>query len=200
MIIVRNLGIQPYVPIWRQMQDFTSKRHAATSDELWLLQHEPVYTQGQAGKAEHLLNNNLIPVIQSDRGGQITYHAPGQLIAYVLLDLRRLGIGVKSLVSKLEKLIIDVLAQYAILGRTKCLAPGVYVTNKKIASIGLRIKNVCTYHGIALNVNLDLTPFQNINPCGFQDLIMTQINDYMASIQIAAVAENLRAEFINSFG
>src|SRR5690606_5329214 len=139
---------------------------------LWLLEHPPVYTQGQAGKPEHLLNPNAIPVIQSDRGGQITYHGPGQLVAYLLLDIRRRNMGIRTLVGVLEAILINLLQEYHITAATRCGAPGVYVQDKKIASIGLRVKNGCTYHGIALNVDMDLLPFHDINPCGFAKLEM----------------------------
>ena len=172
-LIVRHLGIRPYLDTWQAMQTFTDRRDASTPDEIWLLQHEAVYTQGQAGKAEHLLHATEIPVVQSDRGGQITYHGPGQLIAYLLLDVRRKGLGVRQLVTAMEQAVIGVLAQANIQAAAKADAPGVYVNGAKIASLGLRIRRGCSFHGLALNVDLDLTPFTHINPCGYAGLAMT---------------------------
>ncbi|CEG60833.1 lipoyl(octanoyl) transferase LipB [Legionella micdadei] len=199
MIHIRNLGSQPYLDIWEQMKNFTSKRDANTVDELWLLEHPPVYTQGQAGKPEHVFNPNSIPVIQSDRGGQVTYHGPGQLVAYVLMDIRRRHLGIRTLVGYLEQILIAVLENYQIKASTRCGAPGVYVDDKKIASIGLRVKNGCTYHGIALNVAMDLGPFSGINPCGFARLEMTQISDYVASVDIIDVAALFTDAFLSCF-
>lgn len=159
------------------MSQFTDQRDAATQDELWLLQHHPVFTFGQAGKAEHLLDAHDIPVVQSDRGGQITYHGPGQLIAYPLLSLRRLGIGVREFVSCLEQVVIDTLAEYHIDGRRRERAPGVYVNGAKIAALGLRVRRGYTFHGVSLNVAMDLTSFARINPCGFEGLVVTQVSD-----------------------
>ncbi|MGL4753860.1 MAG: lipoyl(octanoyl) transferase LipB [Aeromonadaceae bacterium] len=173
-LIVRHLGLQPYQPIWQAMQTFTDQRTATTADEIWLLQHHAVFTQGQAGKAEHLLQRSDIPVVQSDRGGQITYHGPGQLIVYLLLDLRRRGLGVRDVVTAIESAIVDLLASEAIAAYPKPDAPGVYVNGAKIASLGLRIRRGCSFHGLALNVNMDLSPFQQINPCGYAGLEMTQ--------------------------
>ena len=150
MIITRHDGMQPYEVVWNKMKRFTSERVAHTVDELWLLEHQAIYTQGQAGKAEHLLNPEAIPVIQSDRGGQITYHGPGQLVVYVLMDIRRRNIGIRTFVSQLERVLINSLASFGINAQTRCGAPGVYVDDKKIASVGLRVKNGCTYHGITL--------------------------------------------------
>ncbi len=172
-LIVRHLGIRPYLDTWQAMQAFTDRRDTNTPDEIWLLQHEAVYTQGQAGKAEHLLHPTEIPVVQSDRGGQITYHGPGQLIAYLLLDVRRKGLGVRQLVTAMEQAVIGVLAQANIQAAAKADAPGVYVDGAKIASLGLRIRRGCSFHGLALNVDLDLTPFTHINPCGYAGLAMT---------------------------
>lgn len=173
-LIVRHLGIRPYLQTWQDMQTFTDQRDADTPDEIWLLQHEAVYTQGQAGKVEHLLHQTDIPVVQSDRGGQITYHGPGQLIAYLLIDVRRKGLGVRQLVTAMEQAVIALLARSGIEAVAKPDAPGVYVAGAKIASLGLRIRRGCSFHGLALNVNLDLTPFSHINPCGYAGLAMTQ--------------------------
>ena len=192
---VKKFGLQPYQPIWEAMKSFTIERDPTTDDELWLLEHEAVYTQGQAGKSEHILNPRSIPIVQSDRGGQVTYHGPGQLIAYVLMDLRRHHLGVRTLVCGLEQILIDLLAIYKIKAHRQPTAPGVYVDNKKIASLGLRVKNHCTYHGIALNVDLDLDPFLGINPCGYQQLKMTQIKEYDPNIHFV----NIQNDFIRLF-
>ena len=186
---IRQLGLQDYALVWEAMKRFTAERNETTEDELWLLEHSPVYTQGQAGKPEHLLNSSSIPVVQSDRGGQITYHGPGQLIAYLLLDLRRRKLGIRSLVGQLEQLIVLVLLDFGLEAQTRCGAPGVYVNEKKIASLGLRVKNGCCYHGLALNVAMDLQPFFNINPCGFSQLAMTQISEHYATVTLAEVQQ-----------
>jgi len=195
MIDVYHLGVQPYTIVWENMKRFTAERRETTPDELWLLEHLPVYTQGQAGKAEHILNSPVIPVIQSDRGGQVTYHGPGQLIVYTLLDIRRRNLGVRTLVSQLEQVLIMVLKHFNISAQSRCGAPGVYVDEKKIASIGLRVKNGCTYHGIALNVAMDLSPFANINPCGYARLEMAQIQDFNPGINIECVSKQFIADF-----
>lgn len=195
-----HAGLQPYYTTWQAMQTFTAARTPDTPDEIWLLEHEPVYTQGQAGKPEHILQHTAIPIIQSDRGGQVTYHGPGQLVVYVLMDLPRRNLGVKTLVCQLEKLLIQLLAEYRITASTRCGAPGVYVDEKKIASIGLRVKNGCTYHGIALNVDMDLTPFNHINPCGFAALQMTQIRAYYPLITLEDVSLRLQHLLSNHFG
>ncbi|WP_165481076.1 lipoyl(octanoyl) transferase LipB [Legionella impletisoli] len=196
---IRRFSIQPYEPIWTEMKQFTAGRDEHTLDELWLLEHPPVYTQGQAGKPEHLLNPQHIPVIKSDRGGQITYHGPGQLVGYVLMDLRRRNMGIRTLVCRLEQVLIALLDNLGINAQTKCGAPGVYVDNKKIASIGLRVKNGCTYHGIALNVAMDLSPFKGINPCGYEKMEMVQIKDFISEIQFEAVKEQFAQLFLTSF-
>ncbi len=198
-MLVRHLGLQPYLSVWNDMKHFTAARNERTTDELWLLEHLPVYTQGQAGKMEHILQTTSIPIVQSDRGGQITYHGPGQLVAYILVDLSRRQLGIRSLVAQLEQLLIELLAVFNIEGILRAGAPGVYVDNKKIASIGLRVKNNCTYHGIALNVGMDLEPFKNINPCGFARLEMTQISNYIADINVATVARQLCKTFLSHF-
>lgn len=193
------LGTQPYHEVWQKMKAFTCSRDEHTTDELWILEHFPVYTQGQAGKAEHVLNPQAIPIIQSDRGGQVTYHGPGQLIAYVLMDIRRRALGIRSLVCQLETILINVLGQFDLQANTQCGAPGVYLQQDKIASIGLRVKNGCTYHGIALNVNMDLTPFKGINPCGYAQMKMTQMAFYQPKIEIEAVRKQLEQEFLIQF-
>ncbi|WP_028372980.1 lipoyl(octanoyl) transferase LipB [Legionella lansingensis] len=199
MFNIRNLGLQSYLSVWDKMKDFTSTRNEATIDELWLLEHPAVYTQGQAGKAEHILNPSSIPIVQTDRGGQVTYHGPGQLVGYVLMDIRRRHLGIRTLVSRLEQVLISLLAIYKINAEIRPGAPGVYVGDKKIASIGLRVKNGCTYHGIALNVAMDLTPFEGINPCGFAKLKMTQISDYASNVTVACVNEQFTETFLTHF-
>lgn len=194
-----DLGIQPYEKTWQSMKQFTQNRHDTTPDELWLLEHYPVYTQGQAGKPEHLLNPKTIPVIQSDRGGQVTYHGPGQMVGYLLMDIKRQQIGIRTLVCQLEQLIIKVLNHYHITANTQCGAPGVYVAEKKIASIGLRVKNGCTYHGIALNVDMNIEPFTRINPCGFTQLKMTQIVDFYPRINLEDVKLTFKHEVTRHF-
>lgn len=196
---IKRLGLQPYIKVWEDMKSFTSNRDENTEDELWIVEHPPVYTQGQAGKPEHILNSQNIPIVQSDRGGQVTYHGPGQLVAYVLMDIRRRNLGIRTLVAKLEQTLIELLAQYQIKANIQCGAPGVYVAEKKIASIGLRVKNGCTYHGIALNVDMDLSPFLGINPCGFARLEMTQIADFTSKIKMDAIIDRWTDIFISHF-
>ncbi|WP_349431787.1 lipoyl(octanoyl) transferase LipB [Methylomarinum sp. Ch1-1] len=175
--VLNNLGRQDYLTVWRQMQRFTESRTAETADQIWLVEHPPVYTLGLNGKREHLICPNEIPVVECDRGGQVTYHGPGQLIVYLLTDLRRLKLGPRQLVSILENAMIHALEQYGIQAAAKAEAPGVYVGEKKIGSVGLRIKNGCSYHGLSLNNQMDLTPFQYINPCGYAGLAVTQLAD-----------------------
>jgi lipoyl(octanoyl) transferase len=180
VIGIRHLGLMPYEPVWHAMQNFTNQRTPQTADELWLLEHASVFTQGQAGKAEHLLLPGEIPVVQVDRGGQVTYHGPGQLVSYLLLDVRRLGIGVRDLVTRIEQSLVDLLALYQVEAHARADAPGVYVGDAKIASLGLRIRNGRSFHGLALNVDMDLQPFARINPCGYAGLRMTQLRDLAA--------------------
>ncbi|WP_421684688.1 lipoyl(octanoyl) transferase LipB [Stutzerimonas urumqiensis] len=182
------------------MQRFTSERGPQTADELWLLQHPPVFTQGQAGKAEHVLFPGDIPVVQVDRGGQVTYHGPGQLVAYLLLDVRRLGIGVRELVERMERAVIGVLAAHDILAAARRDAPGVYVEAAKIASLGLRIRNGRSFHGLALNVDMDLEPFARINPCGYAGLAMTQMRDLVGSVDVQQVQQELRERLALELG
>lgn len=174
---LRRLGLVDYAPTWAEMRAFTDARTHASDDELWLLQHPPVFTLGQAGRPEHILAPGAIPVVQTDRGGQVTYHGPGQLIAYLLLDLRRAGLGVKGLVHLLEQAVIDLLGEAGIQAQARPDAPGVYVAGAKIASLGLRVRRGCSYHGLALNVDMDLGPFSRINPCGYPGLAVTQLAD-----------------------
>ena len=172
-LIIRRLGPRDYLPTWRAMREFTDQRGEETLSELWVVEHPPVFTQGQAGKAEHLLGTGDIPVVQTDRGGQVTYHGPGQLVIYLLISLREAGVGIRRLVTAMENAIIGLLAQHGIDSRALADAPGVYVDNRKIASLGLRVRRGCTYHGLALNVGIDLEPFQRINPCGHAGLEVT---------------------------
>jgi len=176
---LRFLGIQPYELIWQQMLEFTLNRTDSTQDELWVLEHEPVFTLGQAGKQEHILNAHDIPVVKSDRGGQVTYHGPGQLIVYLLIDVRRNKLGIRQLVDLIENSIISVLAEYGIVGLTRPRAPGVYVNEEKIAALGLRIKQGCSYHGLSFNIDMDLAPFTYINPCGYAGMKTTQLIDHV---------------------
>ena len=174
-VVVRDLGSVDYSHAWQLMQRFTDQRNESTPDEIWCLEHPAVFTQGQAGRAEHVLDAGAIPVIQSDRGGQVTYHGPGQLIVYLLVDLRRKQLGVRTLVDLIEAALIALLAQYGVLARADAKAPGVYVQGRKIASLGLRVRRGCSFHGLALNVDVDLAPFARINPCGYEGLAMTRL-------------------------
>ncbi len=173
-IHIRALGLVDYVPTWRAMQRFTAERTAHTVDEIWLLQHPPTYTQGQAGKPEHVLNPGDIPVVQIDRGGQVTYHGPGQIVLYLLLDLGRWRLNVRELVTLMEQAVIALLAEHGVAAHSRRDAPGVYVGDAKIAALGLKIRNGCCYHGLSFNVDMDLEPFSRINPCGYQGLRVTQ--------------------------
>jgi lipoyl(octanoyl) transferase len=192
----RELGQMAYEPVWQAMQRFTNERGSERPDEIWLVEHLPVFTQGQAGKAEHLLLPGDIPVVQADRGGQVTYHGPGQLVAYLLLDVRKLGFGVRDLVSRMEQCLIELLASYGVTAVAKPDAPGVYVNGAKIASLGLRIRHGCSFHGLALNVDMDLEPFRRINPCGYAGLAMTQLRDHTGPIEFAEVSARLRAQLV----
>jgi lipoyl(octanoyl) transferase len=176
-IALRNLGRRPYLPVWQAMRELTDSRNESTQDQFWLVEHDPVFTQGQAGKPEHLLMPGDIPVVQTDRGGQVTYHGPGQVVLYPLLDVRRTRLGVRDLVSALENAVITVLAESNVEARARPDAPGVYVGEAKIASLGLRIRRGASYHGVALNVDADLAPFQRINPCGYAGMAMTRLVD-----------------------
>lgn len=175
-LIVRRLGRRAYKPVWREMSDFTERRDAATTDELWLVEHPPVFTLGQAGRREHVLDAGDIPLIQVDRGGQVTYHGPGQVVAYPMLDLRRRGIGIRRLVHELERAVIEQLSGYGIRATRRDAAPGVYVDGRKVAALGLRVRRGCTFHGLAFNVAMDLSPFQRIDPCGYAGLEVTQVS------------------------
>jgi lipoyl(octanoyl) transferase len=187
----RRLGRREYEPVFDAMRAFTEIRDATTADELWWVEHPPVFTLGLAGKAEHLLAPGAIPVIQVDRGGQVTYHGPGQLVVYCLLDVRRLGLSVRALVTALERSVVDLLAAHGVTAQSRPQAPGVYVGDAKIASLGLRIRQGCSYHGLSLNVDLDLEPFTRINPCGYPGLRVTQLRDLGVELTLAAAAGEL---------
>ncbi|ODQ00939.1 MULTISPECIES: lipoyl(octanoyl) transferase LipB [Salinivibrio] len=186
-LVVRYLGRRPYPQTWQQMRDFTDSRDAHTCDEVWLVEHDPVFTQGQAGKPEHVLVPGDIPVVQSDRGGQVTYHGPGQLVVYFLIDLKRKKVGVRELVSHIENLVVATLAHYGVTAYARPDAPGVYVDSAKICSLGLRIRRGCSFHGLALNINMDLSPFQRINPCGYAGMAMTQLSDQVEGATLTDV-------------
>jgi lipoyl(octanoyl) transferase len=187
-LTVRYLGLQPYLDTWQKMSDFTSERTSETNDELWIVEHPPVFTQGSAGKPEHLLQQTNIPLVKSDRGGQITYHGPGQLIVYLLINLRQQKINVRSLVSVIEDAIINLLAEQQVIANAKPDAPGVYVNGKKIASLGLKIRKGCSFHGLALNIDMDLSPFLQINPCGYAGLEMTQCKNEGINLSLTDLA------------
>lgn len=199
-LLIRRLGRRPYEPVWQAMRAFTDARDPDTPNELWLLQHDPVFTLGQAGKLEHVLAPGDIPVIPVDRGGQVTYHGPGQIVAYPLLDLRRLGIGVRELVSRIEQAIIDTLAEWNIVAARREGAPGVYVGEAKIAALGLRVRRGCSLHGLAFNVAMDLEPFGRINPCGYQGLAVTQMLDLGGPSRLAEVEDVLATQLCRQFG
>lgn len=196
---VRHLGQVDYHETWQKMQDFTNSRQSDTPDELWFLQHPSVYTLGKNGKPEHVLNAEDIPVIESDRGGQVTYHGPGQMVVYTLLDLTRLKMGVRQLVTDLENIIIDLLGEYGVAASARREAPGVYVNNAKIAALGLRVRKGCSFHGLAFNVDMNLEPFTRINPCGYKDLDVTQLKDYVSDIKYEVVTDNLQQRLVNQF-
>ena len=191
MVVIRNLGLQDYDTTWQDMQRFTQERNTDTADELWIVEHFPVYTLGLNGKREHLLNTGNIPVINSDRGGQVTYHGPGQLVIYTLLDIKRLKINIRELVTLLEQAMIRTLAQQGIIAFSRADAPGVYVNDKKIGSIGLRIKKNCSYHGLSLNNDMELSPFDHINTCGYSDLKVTQLSDLGVTISTNQLASSV---------
>lgn len=190
-LVFRALGRREYQMVFQWMQSFTADRDATTADELWWVEHLPVFTQGMAGKPEHLLAPGNIPVIQVDRGGQVTYHGPGQLVVYCLLDVRRLGLGARALVSALEEAVIEALATYGVVAHARPAAPGVYVGEAKIASLGLRIRQGRSYHGLSVNVDMDLEPFSRINPCGYPGLRVTQLREFGIELTLAAVAKDL---------
>lgn len=198
--LLRFLGRVDYEPTWRAMQRFTDERDASTRDEIWFLEHPPVFTLGLNGKPEHVLAAGDIPVVQIDRGGQVTYHGPGQLVVYPLLDLRRYSLGVRELVMALESAVIDTVAPHGIAAAAKRDAPGVYVQDKKLASVGLRIRRGCCYHGLALNVDMDLAPFQRINPCGYQGLQVTDLRQLGVVQPLQSVAQQLAPHLLTRMG
>ena len=190
-LLVRELGHQPYEPVWRAMQEFTNTRDESTPDEIWFCEHESVFTLGLNTRPEHLLAPGDIPVIQIDRGGQVTYHGPGQLMIYPLIDLRRAGLGVRDLVTALEQCVVDLASDYGIEAASRCDAPGVYIDGVKLASVGLRIRRGCSFHGMALNVDVDLEPFSRINPCGFEGLELTDLARLGADSSLDTVRDKL---------
>ena len=199
MIKVRSKGLQDYLITWEEMKSFTENRDSDTLDELWTLEHNSVFTQGLSGKSKHLLKETQIPIIQSDRGGQITYHAPGQLIIYCLIDIKRLGIGIKKIVSMIEQSLIELLSSYEITAHTLKGAPGVYVNDSKIAALGLKVKHGRTYHGLSLNIDMDLSPYTLINPCGYSDLKVTQMRNLTNNIlNISDIKHELSEHLIDS--
>lgn len=199
-VTVRRLGLQPYTQVLESMRAFTDQRDESTADELWMLEHEPVFTLGQAGRMEHVLAAGSIPVIKVERGGQVTYHGPGQIVAYPLFDLRRLGMGVRELVNRIEQAIIDTLEHWNIVAVRRPGAPGVYVGDAKIGALGLRVRRGCSFHGLAFNVNMDLEPFLRINPCGYQGLRVTQVVDLGGPGALATVEDALVDEMARQFG
>lgn len=196
-LIVKLLGQVDYAPTWRAMQDFTARREPDTPDELWLCEHPPVFTQGLAGKPEHLLADIGVPVVKIDRGGQVTYHGPGQLVCYLLLDLKRRDLGIKGLVNRMEQAVIDLLAEFGVRGERLAGAPGVYVGGAKIAALGLKVKSNGCYHGLALNVAMDLTPFAAINPCGYAGMAVTQLTAFDPTADVEKVGATLVAQLEN---
>jgi lipoyl(octanoyl) transferase len=200
ILIIRQLGLQPYSTVSQAMHNFTDQRNVDTADEIWLVQHPQVFTQGQAGKAEHILAPGNIPVIQSDRGGQVTFHGPGQQIMYVLLNLKRRKLGVRQLVTLLEQTVVTTLRHFAIDARARADAPGVYVGEDKICSLGLRIRKGCSFHGLALNVAMDLEPFLRINPCGYPGLHMTQVSELRPGTRLGDVTPVLVTALLDLLG
>ncbi len=198
--LLRESGLVAFEPTWKRMQAFTEQRDSDTRDEIWFLEHEPVFTLGLNGDPAHVLEAGDIPVVKTDRGGQVTYHGPGQLVVYPLLDLRRLGLGIRSLVTALENSVIVMLATWDIEARARADAPGVYVAGAKVASIGLRVRRGASYHGVAINVDLDLAPFSRINPCGYEALPMTRICDLRAGATVASVMPDYRKALLQCLG
>ena len=199
-LIVRALGVKAYERVWEAMRCFTDRRDESTADEVWMVEHPPVFTQGQAGRAEHIHAAGKIPVVQVDRGGQVTYHGPGQQIAYLLFDIRRLKFGVRDMVSAIEQAIIATLAHWNMSAKARSDAPGVYINEAKIAALGLRIRRGCSFHGLALNVNVNLEPFSRINPCGYQGMQVTRMSDLADNIHAGEVATTLTEQLARQFG
>lgn len=196
-VSIKYLGLQAYEQVWQQMRDFTDTRDADTPDEIWIVEHPPVYTQGQAGKPEHLIAPGEIPVVQTDRGGQVTYHGPGQLVVYPLVNLKRLKLGVRALVTAIEEAVVAFLAEFNIDAAPKADAPGVYVSGDKIASLGLRVRKGCSFHGVAVNIAMDLSPFLKINPCGYVRLKMIQLTDFPDEKAHNATVDSVAPLFID---
>ena len=199
-LVIRQLGLQPYADVWRAMRHYTDHRDGSSQDQLWLLQHPAVFTLGQAGKPEHLLNTGEIPIINTDRGGQVTYHGPGQLIAYLLLDLHRAKLGVRELITQLEQAVISLLAEYEIPAVSRPDAPGVYVNDLKIAALGLRVRKGCSFHGLSLNVKMDLEPFTRINPCGYPGLGVTQLASFGVTTDLPTLGLELANHLASGLG
>jgi lipoyl(octanoyl) transferase len=199
-LVLRRLGQVPYASTWQQMQDFTNSRDDQTADEIWLLEHAPVFTQGQAGKAEHVLNAGDIPVVQADRGGQVTYHGPGQLVVYLLLNLRRKSLGVRDLVDLMEQSVVELLGEHGIEAYPRPDAPGVYVGDAKICSLGLRVRRGCSFHGLALNLDMDMEPFLRINPCGYAGMAMTQLASLVPGLDVTEAVRRMGDILIKKIG
>ncbi len=197
-LLIRHLGLQNYEKMYRAMVRFTTERNESTIDEIICLEHSPVYTLGLAGKTEHILKADATPVIKTDRGGQVTYHGPGQLIIYLLLDLKRRGLNIKNLVYQLEESVIAMLAECSINANRKAGAPGVYIGERKIAALGIRVRRGCCYHGLALNVDMDTTPFNRINPCGYPGLVVTQLREQGVKLSIEQAAERLLPHIVKN--
>ncbi|MFP6792800.1 MAG: lipoyl(octanoyl) transferase LipB [Pseudomonadales bacterium] len=199
-LVVKNLGEKPYAETWQAMKSFTDSRDECAADEFWFVQHPPVYTLGQAGKVEHLLTPGDIPIVHSDRGGQVTYHGPGQLVCYLLLDIRRLQLGVRDLVTAIEQSIVQLINSYGVAAEAKPEAPGVYVDGRKLAALGLRIRKGCSYHGLSLNVDMDLGPFSNINPCGIEGLEVVDMKRLGIDRPMAKIMEELTDILVQQIG
>jgi lipoyl(octanoyl) transferase len=200
LVTIRQLGLVDYDETFAAMKDFTDRRDSKTADEIWLLQHRPVYTLGLNADPAHVIAPDDIPVVKADRGGQVTYHGPGQLVVYTLIDLKRAGLGIRELVSALENSVIALVGRHGIDAAARCDAPGVYVDGRKLASVGLRIRRGCSYHGLSLNVSMDAEPFTRINPCGFDDLSVTQLADLGVPIDFDAIGADLTALFVAELG
>ena len=199
-LVVKNLGERPYLNIWQTMKSFTDSRDECAADEIWFVQHPSVYTLGQRGRVEHLLTPGDIPVVHSDRGGEVTYHGPGQLVCYLLLDVRRLQLGVRGLVTAIEQSIVQLINSYGVVAESNPGAPGVYVCGKKLAALGLRIRKGCSYHGFSLNVDMDLGPFSNINPCGFKNLEVVDMKRLGIDRSMIEIMEELTELLILQIG
>lgn len=199
-LIVRDLGLVSYQQTFQQMRDFTDSRNEQTPDELWVLQHHPVFTQGQAGKEEHILNPGSVPIVQSDRGGQVTYHGPGQLVCYLLFDIKRKHLSIRDLVDGIENSVVRMLSEYGIEANAKSKAPGVYVQGKKIAALGLRVKKGRSYHGLSLNISMDLEPFSRINPCGYEGLQVTDLEHLGVHEEFSVTTARLLTQIRQNFG